>query len=60
VTPLLLGIQLERNFLDRFFPTTKYLKRKQKIASFKKQDVETLYDAWEMSNYFLKGVQVTY
>jgi len=31
-----------------------YLERKQKIASIKKQDGETLYDAWEMLKLLLK------
>jgi len=30
-----------------YFPTAKYLARKKEISSFKQQDGEVLYDAWE-------------
>ena len=39
--------QLKREFLDRYFPTPKYLARKKEISSFKQQEEEVLYDAWE-------------
>jgi len=37
--------QLNREFLDRFFPKMKYLARKKEIASLKMQDRETFYNA---------------
>ena len=46
--------QLKREFLDRYFPTAKYLARKKEISSFKQQEGEVLYDAWERSKLLLK------
>jgi len=46
--------QLMRQFLDYFFPTTKYLEWKHKIANFKQQDGETLYYAWKIFMMLLK------
>ena len=45
---------LKREFLDRYFPTAKYLARKKEISSFKKQEGEVLYDAWERFKLLLK------
>jgi len=46
--------QLKRKFLDRYFPTTKYLALKKEIAGFKQQEKETLYDAWKRFKISLK------
>jgi len=46
--------QLKREFLDRYFPTTKYLARKNEISSFKQQEGEVPYDAWERFKLLLK------
>ena len=46
--------QLKREFLDRYFPTAKYLARKKEISSFKQQEGEVLYDAWERFKLLLK------
>ncbi|XP_045810767.1 uncharacterized protein LOC123905179 [Trifolium pratense] len=39
--------QLERKFLDRYFPIHKFLERRAEISNFEQADGETLYDAWE-------------
>jgi hypothetical protein len=46
--------QLKREFLDRYFPTEKYLVRKKEISNFKQQEREVLYDAWERYKLLLK------
>ena len=46
--------QLKREFLDRYFPTAKYLTRKNEIFNFKQQEGEVLYDAWERYKLLLK------
>jgi len=46
--------QLKRKFLDRYFPTTKYLTQKKEISIFKQQEGEVLYAAWEMFKLLLK------
>jgi len=45
--------QLKREFLDRNFPTAKYLARKKEISSFNQQEEEVLYDTWEMFKLLL-------
>ncbi|MCI35052.1 hypothetical protein A2U01_0056273, partial [Trifolium medium] len=39
--------ELERKFLDRYFPIHKFLERRSEIKNFEQSDGETLYDAWE-------------
>lgn len=46
--------QLKREFLDKYFPSAKYFARKMEISSFKQQEGDVLYDAWEMFNILLK------
>jgi len=46
--------QLKRDFLDRYFPTAKYLASKKEISTIKKQEGEVLSDAWERFKIFLK------
>jgi len=45
---------LKGEFLDKYFPTAKYLARKKEIFSFKQQEGEVLYDAWERFKLLLK------
>ena len=46
--------QLKREFFDKYFPTAKYLAWKKDISSFKQQEGEVLYDAWERFKLLLK------
>ncbi|CAJ2672483.1 unnamed protein product [Trifolium pratense] len=46
--------QLERKFLDRYFPIHKFLERRAEISNFEQADGETLYDAWERFKVCLK------
>ncbi|PNX56414.1 hypothetical protein L195_g049868, partial [Trifolium pratense] len=46
--------QLERKFLDRYFPIHKFLERRAEISNFEQGDNETLYDAWERFKVCLK------
>ncbi|MCH87593.1 hypothetical protein A2U01_0008466, partial [Trifolium medium] len=46
--------QLERKFLDRYFPIHKFLERRAEISNFEQVDNETLYDAWERFKVCLK------
>ncbi|PNX76212.1 hypothetical protein L195_g032157, partial [Trifolium pratense] len=46
--------QLERKFLDRYFPIHKFLERRAEISNFEQSDNETLYDAWERFKVCLK------
>ncbi|MCH91038.1 hypothetical protein A2U01_0011962, partial [Trifolium medium] len=46
--------QLERKFLDRYFPIHKFLERRAEISNFEQLDNETLYDAWERFKVCLK------
>jgi hypothetical protein len=40
--------------LDSYFSTAKYLARKKEISSFKQQEGEVFYDAWERLELLLK------
>ena len=46
--------ELELNFLEKFFPMSKYLDKKQEIENFRQGESESLYDAWERFNLLLK------
>ncbi|XP_045831666.1 uncharacterized protein LOC123923068 [Trifolium pratense] len=46
--------QLERKFLDRYFPIHKFLERRAEISNFEQGDNEMLYDAWERFKVCLK------
>ncbi|XP_039688632.1 uncharacterized protein [Medicago truncatula] len=46
--------ELELKFLEKYFPMSKYLDKKQEIASFRQGEGESLYDAWERFNLLLK------
>ncbi|PNY05190.1 hypothetical protein L195_g001633 [Trifolium pratense] len=46
--------ELERKFLDRYFPIHKFLERRSEISNFEQGDNETLYDAWERFKLCLK------
>jgi len=46
--------ELELKFMEKFFPMSKYLDKKQEIANFRQGESELLYDAWERFNLLLK------
>ncbi|PNX91304.1 hypothetical protein L195_g047434, partial [Trifolium pratense] len=46
--------QLERKFMDRYFPIHKFVERRAEISNFEQSDNETLYDAWERFKVCLK------
>ncbi|MCI07973.1 hypothetical protein A2U01_0029043, partial [Trifolium medium] len=46
--------ELERKFLDRYFPIHKFLERRADINNFEQGDNETIYDAWERFKLCLK------
>jgi len=50
--------QLKREFLDKYFPTVKYLALKKEISIFKQQEGEVLYDACERFKLLLKRYPV--
>ncbi|KAK2453440.1 hypothetical protein QL285_001129 [Trifolium repens] len=46
--------ELERKFLERYFPIHKFLERRADIVNFEQGDAESLYDAWERFKLCLK------
>ncbi|MCI31788.1 hypothetical protein A2U01_0053000, partial [Trifolium medium] len=46
--------ELERKFLDRYFPIHKFLERRVDITNFEQGDSESLYDAWGWFKLCLK------
>jgi hypothetical protein len=46
--------ELERKFLERYFPIHKFLERRAEIVNFEQGDAESLYDAWERFKLCLK------
>ncbi|MCI27740.1 hypothetical protein A2U01_0048940, partial [Trifolium medium] len=46
--------ELERKFLDRYFPIHNFLERRADVTNFEQDDVESLYDAWDMFKLCLK------
>ncbi|KAK2358323.1 hypothetical protein QL285_095517 [Trifolium repens] len=46
--------ELERKFLERYFPIHKFLERRADIINFEQGDAESLYDAWERFKLCLK------
>ncbi|KAK2354220.1 hypothetical protein QL285_091766 [Trifolium repens] len=46
--------ELERKFLERYFPIHKFLEKRADIVNFEQGDAESLYDAWERFKLCLK------
>ncbi|KAK2359227.1 hypothetical protein QL285_084620 [Trifolium repens] len=46
--------ELQKKFLDRFFPIHKFLEKRSEICNFTQGETESLYDAWERFKLCLK------